>query len=344
MKKLFTCLVAILCSTSLWAQKDKDKEKDDNALVYRLDHKVLEGYTIKPGVDLDKDLSYWFISDEQQFDDMFQPSGEMGVTVKRPDFATQYVFAIACRETRNQTYLAFKKVEVVNEKDVTVHCVKMVDYKQNFKYVPVLIGTVPKTPFVKRIVFRDEDEKEQKTYSLDKIDREKQKIAEKQIKAAKQEKEKAEKEAKEEKERAEKEAKEEAARAEKEKKQAEAEKIRLAKEKADEEAYQAKELKYRQELAIEKAKREREKAAETKERAEREEREFKAQQEREEREARLEEERLKKEKAEAKLQAEEEARERAEIEKEKEEMRKEREERKAKRKEARKKAQEEDEE
>ena len=319
-------MVAILCSTSLWAQKDKDKEKDE-ALVYRLDHKVLEGYTIKQGVGLDKDLSYWLITDEQQFDEMFQPSGEMGVTVKRPDFATQYVFAIACRETRNQTYLAFKKVEVVNEKDVNVHCVKMVDYKQNFKYVPVLVGTVPKTPFVKRIVFRDEDEKEQKTYSLDKIDREKQKIAERQIKAAKEEKEKAEKEAK-----------EAAVKAEKEKKQAEAEKAKLAKEKADEEAYQAKEMKYREELAIEKAKREKEKAAEMKERAEREEREFKAQQEREEREARLEEERLKKERAEAKLQTEEEARERAEIEKEKEEMRKEREERKKKRKEARQKS------
>ena len=325
-------MVAILCCTSVWAQKDKDKEKDD-ALVYRLDHQVLEGYTIKPGVDLDKDLSYWLITDEQQFDEMFQSAGEMGVTIKRPDFATQFVFAIACRETRNQTYLAFKKVEVVNEKDVNVHCVKMVDYKQNFKYVPALIGTVPKTPFVKRIVFRDEDDKEQKTYSLDKIDREKQKIAERQIKVAKEEKEKAEKEAK-----------EAAVKAEKERKQAEVEKAKLAKEKAEEEAYAAKEKKYQEELAIEKAKREKEKAAEIKERNEREAREFKAQQEREEREARLEEERLKKERAEAKLQAEEEARERAEIEKEKEEIRKEREERKAKRKAERQKAQEEDEE
>lgn len=332
MKKLLVCCLALLCSTTLWAQKDRDKERNEDDLIYRLDHKVLEGYTVKPTVSLSKDISYWLITDEEQFDDMFQSAGEMGVTVKRPDFKTQYVFAIASPETRYQTYLAFKRVEVVNEKDVKVHCIKMEDYKQNFKYVPVLVGTVPKTPFVKHIVFCDEDEKEQKRYSLDKIDKEKQKIAEQQIKAEKEAAEKAEKEAK-----------SAAEKAEKEKKITAAAKAREEKERAEEEAYMAKEKAKEEQKAKEKAERQKQKDQELKDRQEREAKELKAQEEHEEREARLEEARLKKERAEAKLQAEEEAKERAEIEKEKEEMRKEREERKAKRKAERQKAQEEEE-
>lgn len=328
MKKMVTCLAALLCSFSIWAQKE-DKEE----MMYRLDHKVLEGYTVKKGVDLSKGLNYWLITDLDQFESMFESAGEMGVTVKKPDFISNYVFAIAAPETRYQTYLAFKRVEVVNEKDVKVYCIMMEDYKQNFKYVPVLVGTVPKTPYVKHIVFCDEDDKEQKRYSLDKIDKEKQKIADKQIKSEKAEKEKAEKE--------EREATE---KAEKEKKQAEAARAREQKERAEEEAYQAREKARQEQVAAEKAERQKQKEQEAKERAEREEREYKAQQEREEREAKLEEARLKKERAEAKLQAEEEAKERAEIEKEKEEMRKAREEKKAKRKAERQKAQEEEEE
>lgn len=316
MKKLITCFVAVLLSTTTWAQKDK--EEDD--LVYRLDHKTTDGYAIKSTVDLSKGLNYWLITDQEQFDSMFEPSKEPGAKADKLDFNTQYVFAIAAPETRYQTYLAYKKVEVVNEKDVKVHCIMMEDYKKNFKYVPVLIGYVPKTPFVKNIVFCDEYGKEDRKYSLNKIDKEKQRIADKQIKA---EKEAAEKE--------EKEAKAAAAKAEKEKRQAAEEKAKA--EKAAAEARQEKE--YEEQIAKEKEERKKQKEQEAQERREKEEREYKLQLAKEEKEARQAAEIEAREALEMKAREAEIEKERAEKEKEKEEARKEREKRKKERKAAR---------
>ncbi|HEY1031738.1 MAG TPA: hypothetical protein VGD89_08205 [Flavipsychrobacter sp.] len=166
-------------------------------LSVRVEHKTYDNFFLKWEGKLDKGINYWLLTDEEEFNNMLGLAQTMGSTTRMPDFTTQYVFAIAAPETRMETYLTIKRVEIVDEKDVNIHCILMENgNKQSYTTKPVVVASVPKSPYVKNIIFFDESGKEQKRYNLEKLGKEKQKENEKLQKEAEEARAKVEKAAK----------------------------------------------------------------------------------------------------------------------------------------------------
>ena len=56
----------------------------------------------------------------------------MNNTIVTPDFDNNYIVALAAPETRMETYLAIKRTEIENEKDLKIHCIKMEGSKNDY--------------------------------------------------------------------------------------------------------------------------------------------------------------------------------------------------------------------
>ena len=115
MKKLLL-IAGITFSLNAFAQPE--------VIIKRVEFKELQNYFLKTqDVVNKKDLTYIWIEDQAQFDELFGVAKTMNNHIVNPDFENNYIVALAAPESRMETYLAIKRTEIEHEKDLKFLCI-----------------------------------------------------------------------------------------------------------------------------------------------------------------------------------------------------------------------------